>query len=91
LGSTQITASFSGISSSATTLPVVTITAVAIEQKSPLKLSVKGTSNYGNGKLFSDNSQEDATLTSKWVSSVPVIATITATGSLPEIRREIQT
>jgi len=28
---------------------------------------------------FSDNSQEDATLTSKWVSSTPVIATITAT------------
>jgi len=53
LGTTQIMASFSGISSSATNLPVVTLTAVAIEQKSPLKLSVKGTQQFnGNGKLF---------------------------------------
>jgi hypothetical protein len=81
LGNTQITASFSGISSSATNLPVVTITAIAIEQKSPLKLSVKGTQQFTAMATFSDNSQEDATFTSKWASSVPIIAPITATGS----------
>jgi hypothetical protein len=82
LGTTQIMASFSGISSSATNLPVVTLTAVAIEQKSPLKLSVKGTQQFTAMATFSDNSQEDATLTSKWASSAPIIATITATGSV---------
>jgi hypothetical protein len=82
LGSTQITASFSGISSTATTLPVVTITAVTIEQQSPFKLSVKGTQQFTAMATFSDNSKEDATLTSKWASSAPIIATITATGSV---------
>jgi Bacterial Ig-like domain (group 2). len=82
LGSTQITASFSGISSTATTLPVVTIKAVTIEQQSPFKLSVKGSQQFTAMATFSDNSMEDATLTSKWASSAPIIAIITATGSV---------
>jgi trimeric autotransporter adhesin len=81
LGSTQITASLSGITSAATTLPVVTIKSVSIEQKSPLKILVKGTQQFTAMATFSDNSQEDATLLAKWASSAPTIATISATGS----------
>jgi hypothetical protein len=81
LGSTQITATLSGITSAAAPLPVVTIKAVTIEQKSPLKLLVKSTQQFTAMATFSDNSQEDATLTSKWASSAPSVATISATGS----------
>ena len=81
LGSTQITATLSGITSAATTLPVVTIKAVNIEQKSPLKLLVKGTQQFTALATFSDNSQEDCTLLSKWTSSLPSVAVISAIGS----------
>jgi Bacterial Ig-like domain (group 2) len=81
LGSTQITATLSGITSAPTTLPVVTIKSVSIEQKSPLKILVKGTQQFTAMATFSDNSQEDATLLSKWASSAPTVATISATGS----------
>ena len=81
LGSTQITATLSGITFAAAPLPVVTIKAVTIEQKSPLKLLVKSTQQFTAMATFSDNSQEDATLTSKWASSAPSVATISATGS----------
>ena len=81
LGSTQITATLSDITSAATTLPVVTIKAVNIEQKSPLKLLVKGTQQFTALATFSDNSQEDATMLSKWNSSMPSVAVISAIGS----------
>ena len=82
LGSTQITATLSGVTSAAAALPVLTIKAVTIEQKSPLKLTVKGTQQFTAMATFSDNSQEDATLLSKWVSSAPSIATISTHGSV---------
>ena len=82
LGSTQITATLSGITSAPAALPVLTIKAVTIEQKSPLKLLVNGTQQFTAMATFSDNSQEDATLLSKWTSLAPTIATISAHGSV---------
>jgi trimeric autotransporter adhesin len=82
LGSTKLTASLSGIISTAVTLPVVTISNVEIEQKSPYKILVKGTQQFTALATFSDGSKEDCTLTSKWSSSAPAIAVITATGAL---------
>jgi trimeric autotransporter adhesin len=82
LGSTKITASLSGIISPAVTLPVVTIVSVAIEQKSPYKILVKGTLQFTAMATFSDGSNEDCTLSSKWASSAPTVAVITAIGAL---------
>jgi hypothetical protein len=82
LGSTNITASLSGITSAATALPVVTISVVVIEQKSPYNVLVKGTQQFTAMATFSDGSKEDCTLSSKWASSAPTIAVITTSGSL---------
>jgi uncharacterized protein YjdB len=82
LGSTNITASLSGVTSPAITLPVVTLTVVEIEQKSPYKMLVQGTQQFTAMATFSDGSKEDCTLTSQWASSALTIATITASGSV---------
>ncbi|MGP8080149.1 MAG: Ig-like domain-containing protein, partial [Dehalococcoidales bacterium] len=81
LGTVNITASLSGISSTATTLPVVTISYITIEQKSPYKLLVKANQQFTCLATFSDGSQEDATLLSTWNSSAPTVATITTIGA----------
>jgi trimeric autotransporter adhesin len=81
LGTVNITASLSSISSVAKTFSVVTISSITIEQKSPFKLLVKANQQFTCLATFSDGSQEDATLTGTWASSAPTIAAITAIGA----------
>jgi hypothetical protein len=81
LGTVNVTASLSGINSAAKTFPVVTISYITIEQKSPFKLSVKANQQFTCLATFSDGSQEDATLTGTWTSSAPTIAAITTIGA----------
>jgi uncharacterized protein YjdB len=79
-GSTIVTASMSGVSSSPATLTVTPIlSSIAVTPNTPTIL-VGATQQFTATATYSDNTTKDITATATWKTATPAVATVSATG-----------
>ncbi|MCU1313738.1 MAG: Ig-like, group 2 [Acidobacteriaceae bacterium] len=81
-GSTNVTATLSGISGSATlTVPAApkTLTSIAVTPSSTT-IAIGSTAQFSASATYSDGSTTDVTATATWASATPGVATINASG-----------